>query len=154
MTLQERLRTIAEALPDGASITLSSEVLYRLLETDADEGTLPHDLTAEEVADLLDRSPQTVRRWIREGELDAFSFRGREYHITGAALQEFIAREQMAAERAPESPRVRVTKQLGAWRSVYGVTDSRMPQRKPQRCPRTARTSGGSTTNPELPHWL
>ena len=44
-----------------------------------------------------DRSPQTVRRWIREGELDAYSLRGREYRITGAALQEFIARERTAA---------------------------------------------------------
>ncbi len=62
MSLQERLRTIAEALPEGASITLSSEALRSLLETDAEEGTLPHDLTAEEVADLLDRSPHRATR--------------------------------------------------------------------------------------------
>ena len=39
MSLQERLRTIAEALPEGASITLSSEALRSLLETDADESS-------------------------------------------------------------------------------------------------------------------
>ncbi len=90
MGLGKRLRTLAEALPEGASITLSSEALRSLLETDADESsTLAHDMTVEEVANHLDRSPQTVRRWIREGELDAYSFRGREYRITAAALRNF-----------------------------------------------------------------
>ncbi len=93
MNLQERLRTIAEALPEGASITLSSEALRSLLETAADESsTLAHDMTVEEVATHLERAPQTVRRWIREGELEAYSFRGREYRITAAALRDFIAR--------------------------------------------------------------
>ncbi len=120
MSLQERLRTIAEALPEGASISLSSEALRRLLETGTDEDGCPHDMTVEEVANHLDRSPQTVRRWIREGELDAYSFRGREYRITAAALEDFIAREQTAAARAPQSPRTHVKKPLGAWRSVRG----------------------------------
>ncbi len=121
MGLGERLRTLAEALPEGASITLSSEALRSLLETDADESSpLAHDMTVEEVANHLDRSPQTVRRWIREGELDAYSFRGREYRITAAALRNFIAREQTAVERPPQSPCAHVTKQLGAWRSARG----------------------------------
>ncbi len=121
MGLGERLRTLAEALPEGASITLSSEALRSLLETAADESsTLAHDMTAEEVATHLERAPQTVRRWIREGELEAYSFKRREYRITAAALRDFIAREQTAAERAPETPRARVTKQLGAWRSLRG----------------------------------
>ncbi len=121
MGLGERLRTLAEALPEGASITLSSEALRSLLGTDADESsTMAHDMTVEEVANHLDRSPQTVRRWIREGELDAYSFRGREYRITAAALRTFIAREQTASERPPQPPGTHVTKQLGAWRSVRG----------------------------------
>ena len=66
MGLGERLRTLAEALPEGASITLSSEALRSLLQTDADENsTLARDMTVEEVANHLDRSPQTVHRWIR-----------------------------------------------------------------------------------------
>ncbi len=118
MGLGKRLRTLAEALPEGASITLSSEALRSLLETDADESsTLTHDMTVEEVATHVERTPQTVRRWIREGELDAYSFRGREYRITAAALRDFVAREQTAAERRPQSPGAHVTKQLGAWRS-------------------------------------
>ncbi len=121
MGLGERLRTLAEALPEGASITLSSEALHSLLRTDADESsTLAHDMTVEEVANHLDRSPQTVRRWIREGELDAYSSRGREYRITATALRNFIAQEQTAAERPPQSTGAHVTKQLGAWRSVRG----------------------------------
>ncbi len=121
MGLGERLRTLAEALPEGASITLSSEALRSLLETDAEESsTLAHDMTVEEVANHLGRSPQTVRRWIREGELDAYSFRGREYRITAFALQEFIAGEQTASEQPAQSPGTHVMKQLGAWRSVRG----------------------------------
>ena len=118
MGLGERLRTLAEALPEGASITLSSDALRSLLETDADERSLPHDVTVDEVADLLDRSPQTVRRWIRDGVLDAYTLRGREYRITAAALRNFRAREQTAAEQPPEPPGTHATKQLGAWRSV------------------------------------
>ncbi len=121
MGLGKRLRTLAEALPEGASITLSSEALPSLLETDTDESsTLAHDMTVEEVANHLDRSRQTVRRWIREGDIEAYSFRGREYRITAAALQDFIARQQTAAERPPQSPGAHVKKQLGAWRSVRG----------------------------------
>ncbi len=77
-------------------------------------------MTVEEVANHLDGSLQTVRPWIREGELDAYSFRGREYRITAAALEKFIAREQTAAERALQSPRAHVAKAHGAWRSVRG----------------------------------
>ncbi len=119
ISLQERLRTIAEALPEGASITLSSEALRSLLETDADESsTLAHDMTVEQVAMHLERAPQTVRRWIREGDLEAYSFRGREYRITAAALQDFIARQQTAPDRTPSTPPVHLANQLGAWRSV------------------------------------
>ncbi|MCH7684601.1 MAG: hypothetical protein IIA55_15025 [Gemmatimonadetes bacterium] len=42
-----------------------------------------------------------MRRWIREGELEAYSFKRREYRITAAALRDFIAPEQTAAERPP-----------------------------------------------------
>ncbi len=119
MGLGERLRTLAEALPEGASITLSSEALRSLLERDADESsTLAHDMTVEEVANHLDRSRQTVRRWIREGDIEAYSFRGREYRITAAALHDFIARQQTAPDRTPSTPPVHLANQLGAWRSL------------------------------------
>ncbi len=62
MGLGERLRTLAEALPEGASITLSSEALRSLLETDADESsTLAHDMTVEAVANHLDRPEARFR---------------------------------------------------------------------------------------------
>jgi excisionase family DNA binding protein len=44
----------------------------------------PHDMTVKEVAEHLHRSPQTIRRMICEGELDAYMFRNREYRITPA----------------------------------------------------------------------
>jgi excisionase family DNA binding protein len=46
-------------------------------------------MTVKEVAEYLHRSPQTIRRMIRAGELDAYTFRNREYRITPVSLAEF-----------------------------------------------------------------
>lgn len=46
-------------------------------------------LTVEEVADELRVHPETVRQWIREGELDAFDT-GRGYRISRTDLDKFI----------------------------------------------------------------
>ena len=47
------------------------------------------DLTVEQVADLYKRTPQTIRRWIRDGRLTAYEFNEREYRITREAVEEF-----------------------------------------------------------------
>ncbi len=70
MGLVEWLRTLAEALPEGASITFSSEAL-RSLAADGRRRGQHLGTLVEEVVNHLDRSPQTVRRWIREGELSS-----------------------------------------------------------------------------------
>ena len=50
-------------------------------------------LTVEEVAAELRIHPETVRAWIRTGELDALDI-GREYRIYRADLNDFIQRHK------------------------------------------------------------
>jgi excisionase family DNA binding protein len=50
-------------------------------------------LTVEEVAAELRVHPETVRTWIRTGELDALDI-GREYRIYRADLDDFIQRRK------------------------------------------------------------
>src|SRR5579883_549232 len=55
-------------------------------------------LTVEEVAEELRVHPQTVRQWIREGELDAFDT-GRGYRISRLDLDDFIQRRKTGKKR-------------------------------------------------------
>jgi excisionase family DNA binding protein len=50
-------------------------------------------LTVEEIAAELRVHPETVRAWIRTGELDALDI-GREYRIYRADLDDFIQRHK------------------------------------------------------------
>jgi excisionase family DNA binding protein len=50
-------------------------------------------LTVEEVAEELRVHPETVRQWIRDGELDAFDT-GRGYRISRTDLDDFIQRRK------------------------------------------------------------
>jgi excisionase family DNA binding protein len=59
-------------------------------------------LTVEEVAEELRVHPETVRQWIREGELDAFDT-GRGYRISRKDLDDFIqSRKTGKRRRKPE----------------------------------------------------
>ncbi|HZO72469.1 MAG TPA: helix-turn-helix domain-containing protein [Ktedonobacteraceae bacterium] len=55
-------------------------------------------LTVEEVAEELRVHPETVRQWIREGELDAFDT-GRGYRISRLDLDDFIQRRKTGKKR-------------------------------------------------------
>ena len=50
-------------------------------------------LTVGEVAEELRVHPETVRQWIRDGELDAFDT-GRGYRISRADLDAFMRRRK------------------------------------------------------------
>ena len=52
-------------------------------------------LTVEEVAEELRIHPETVRQWIRNGELDAFDT-GRGYRISRTDLDDFIQKRKTA----------------------------------------------------------
>lgn len=50
-------------------------------------------LTVEQVADVLGVNQDTVRRWIRNGEIEVIDLGGRAgYRITQSALDSFIRR--------------------------------------------------------------
>jgi excisionase family DNA binding protein len=54
--------------------------------------------TVEEVAEELRVHPETVRQWIREGELDAFDT-GRGYRISRQDLDDFIEKRKTGRRR-------------------------------------------------------
>lgn len=55
-------------------------------------------LIVEEVAEELRVHPETVRQWIREGELDAFDT-GRGYRISRKDLDDFVQRRKTSKRR-------------------------------------------------------
>ena len=73
--------------PDAASISLPVEVVRDWL--DGEGPGFEPDLTVEDVATHFNRSPQTVRTWIRRGRLEAYRFQNKEYRITRRALTDF-----------------------------------------------------------------
>ena len=94
MKLSDRLTRMLDGLPEGAMISLPVDTLREWLSENGSGGDLDHDLTVEDVAAFFNRSPVTVRAWIRNGRLDAYRFRGREYRITESALNEFQRRQR------------------------------------------------------------
>ena len=52
------------------------------------------DAQVAEVGEFFNRTPATIRAWIRAGRLEAYLFRGNEYRITRAALEEFQGQER------------------------------------------------------------
>ena len=55
-------------------------------------------LTVEEVAEELRVHPETVRQWIRQGELDAFDT-GRGYRISRKDLDGFVEKRKTGKRR-------------------------------------------------------
>ena len=61
-------------------------------------GGLDHDLTVAEVGEFFNRTPATIRAWIRAGRLEAYLFRGNEYRITHAAVEELQDQERNGSQ--------------------------------------------------------
>jgi len=63
-------------------------------------------LSLQEVGDELGVSDQTVRRWVKSGELAAYK-PGKEYRIRGSALEEFLASREVhpKVEAPPRDPK-------------------------------------------------
>ncbi len=117
MNIEDRLRLLRDHLPAGGSVTFTRADLSELLgeaepvSTGVDK---PGDLTVEEIAVELKRSPNRVRDFIRSGALKAYTF-GREYRCTRAALEAFMD-AQREGKREPAAPGKRAD--LGGWRKV------------------------------------
>ena len=76
MTLEERLRQLASALPcDHSAVTMTRADLMALLERDGRDAEVwsTRDLTVERVADETNRAPSTVRGWLIWGRSGAKS---------------------------------------------------------------------------------
>lgn len=89
-----RLRQLAEALPEGAAVTLTREQLLALLEEtrnapESGAGEVFGDLTVVDIMAATNRARSTVCAWIASGELRAYRF-GREWRVTRAAWQDFL----------------------------------------------------------------
>ena len=66
--------------------------------------TEPRLLTVREVAERLRSSPETVRRWLRQGKLRGFRPGGTKlgYRVSEEELQDFINRSPAARGEAPD----------------------------------------------------
>ena len=109
MTAGERLRLAAEALPDGASITVPRDALLEAL-----QGQGSADFNVEQLAERFRRSKSTVRSWLEQGLLRGYRFRRKEWRVTSAAVAEFEASEREG--RPPRRATRGKVANLGAWR--------------------------------------
>jgi excisionase family DNA binding protein len=126
MILRERLLTLRDTLPEGGSVVLTRAALDDRAALDEmlahgpvedTEGDRGPDYTVAEVAVRFDRSPQTVRDWIKSGKLRGYLFNGREYRVTRHALAEFEEKQRQGRAK----PEPVATSDLGAWRRVSGL---------------------------------
>ena len=119
MDVRDRLRRMAEALPEHGSVTLTRADLLELAEAASTEAAeeLLGDYTVTQVADMFQRAPQTVRDWIKSGRLRAYKLNGREYRITRAAAEEFLEQQRSGEPDGQVSGR-KSSADLGAWRRV------------------------------------
>ena len=120
MDVCERLRRIAEVLPEHGSVTLTRSDLLELAESALTEDVAespPADYTVAQVADMFQRAPQTVRDWIKSGRLQAYKLNGREYRITRAAVDEFLEQQRNGEPDGQANGR-KSSADLGAWRRV------------------------------------
>lgn len=120
----DRLRAFISVAPPHTMVPV--EALRDVLEAGGsapEPAELVADLTVPEVARLVGRHPATVRAWVRTGVLAAYQMRGREYRVTRAALTDFFERERRGAgPSAPPSASPTSPADLGAWRSVRGLS--------------------------------
>lgn len=123
-----QFRAWLEGLADAGALVPAREVLARLGTTDAPARpatTVVADLTAEEVGEVLGRSPSTVRAYCRDGLLPG-SYRqcGVEWRIPVEAVEAFRAAQAEPAQPAPPTRTARVRRgpvDLSAWRDEMGA---------------------------------
>jgi len=123
MTLEDRLREMAEAVPPEGSVTLPVWWLKQELGLAPEgaregEGEAPlGDLTLGEVAEAVKRTVSTVRGWCNSGKLRAYKLNNRAWRIPREALKEFLASQREPKGKTRTNPG-RGGADLGAWRRV------------------------------------
>ncbi len=112
MDLADRLRELAERLPQGGSLTLSRDGLLSLAsehDSDPDQPCGRPDFTIAELAARFYRSPSTIRGWCERGRFEgAYKLNGRDWRVPPAGVDAFLAEQR--GEQA--------VARLGAWRAV------------------------------------
>ena len=120
MNLAERLRQLAAALPsEVSSVTLTRRDILGMLEsaTDSVPPSRGRDMTVEEVAEEVQRSPSTIRRWLIAGELRGYKLQGRDWRIPCPALRAYLTRQSSGAEEVADAEDV----DISTWRQVRGA---------------------------------
>lgn len=116
MTLSDRLRALAEALPsESSSVTLTRADLRTLVEGSGDAPVAVRDLTVQEVAQEMHRAPSTVRGWLIAGDLKGYKLNRRDWRVPRAALRAYLdAQSHDPNDRVRSSEHV----DIAAWRRV------------------------------------
>lgn len=127
MTLRERLRQLAEALPRGGAVTFSRDDLLAMLEEDGAENSpaerstaVLDDLTVEDIMQATNRARSTVCGWMPElKRLGAYKL-GREWRVPRATWEAFLAkrRDRQQGAAAPSSARRSSKVDTGSWRRL------------------------------------
>ena len=121
MTLKERFRQLASALPsDDSAVTITRADIVALLEDDGrgTEVASARDLTVEEVAKETGRAPSTVRDWLISGALCGYKLNGRDWRVARSALRQYL---EAQATKVSETPDDEGTVDVAAWRRVPGA---------------------------------
>ena len=119
--LHERLAQVARLLPPGSAVLLPLESLLEEGQHDNGSDDRLADLTVNEVAKELGRSPSAIRGWCAIGHIPgAYKLRGREWRIPQAALSEFIGRQANKQEPVCTPSHRKRGADLGSWRRLRG----------------------------------
>ncbi len=94
MGLVDRLRSIVDPMPPDGSVMLSVAWLKGLLDAEGDSPGIGRLLTLEETAEIVGRSPSTVRTWLNTGRLDGFKLNARSWRVRESALRAFIEQQE------------------------------------------------------------
>lgn len=80
-----------------ASLRGTRTVQIAAYDDDPDTGTDDDDLllTTHQVARIFQKTPKTIRRWLRAGVLDGHRI-GRDWYVTPAAIDRMVARTDRA----------------------------------------------------------
>ena len=127
MDLRSRLQLLADTLPESGAVTFTRADLLTMLAgeggipTNTDERGAGEDYTVKDIADKERRSPNTVRTWIRTGELRAYLLNDRDYRVSVADYVAFKERKRTEGEGKRRVKRGKTAAQrkradLGNWR--------------------------------------
>ena len=114
VSLRARLEAICDGLPPGSAVTLQADWLREQLATEPEDEALA-DLTVEQVAAELDRSPSTIRGWLGSGELSGYRLNGREWRVPRAAVREYLDGQRNGTGKEARRTNAKAA-DLSAWR--------------------------------------